>query len=145
MADKKALDVQRLNSKDDLEKIEFYNEMALVEVPVELLDELPLKNDYRSDSDRLNSVLNAIRWNGYNNRDPIIARMGRAGRWVIEDGGHRLTAAQQVTHEFWTNLFTKKVKYITFLIYETEHSYSKMHRGEGFKDTVKFEDKEIER
>lgn len=126
-AQPKIPDVFRLTSIEDLDHIPFVNEMALVEVPVELLQDLPLKNDERSESSRLSNVLNAIRWYGYNNRDPIIARIGRAGRWVIEDGGHRLTAARAVSHEFWTNLFGKKVKYITFLLYETEHSYSKLH------------------
>ncbi|MEM7621423.1 MAG: ParB N-terminal domain-containing protein [Pseudomonadota bacterium] len=123
--------VQRISKVDDIKNIEFHNEMALVEVPVSLLDKLPLKNDFRSNSSRLMKVLNAIRWNGYNNRDPVIARVGRAGRWVIEDGGHRLTAAKIVTREFWTNLLTRKIKYITFLLYETENSYSKLHEAEA--------------
>jgi len=111
--------VQWVESADDLTHVEFYEEMAEIEVPVSALDKLPFKNEDRGDSARLDFVMRSIRRDGYNNAEPIVVRLGRRGRWVIVDGGHRLTAARRVSKEFLTNLFTRKVKTVHFLLYKT--------------------------
>ncbi len=111
--------VQMVRSADELKSVEFYENMALIEVPVEALDSLPLKNDEREDDPRLKRILDAIRNDGYNNASPIIVRIGRRGNWVVVDGGHRLTAARKVAREFWPNLFRRKVRTLSFLVYRT--------------------------
>ncbi len=111
--------VQWVESVADLEQIQFYDDMAQIEVPVSALDKLPFKNEDRGDSARLDLVMRSIRRYGYNNADPVIVRLGRRGRWVIVNGGHRLTAARRVSKEFFTNLFRPKVKTIHFLLYKT--------------------------
>ena len=111
--------VQWVESAADLDHIQFYEDMAEIEVPVSALDKLPFKNEDRGDSDRLAVVMRAIRREGYNNADPIIVRLGRRGRWVIVDGGHRLTAARRVSKEFLTNICGPKVRTVSFLLYKT--------------------------
>lgn len=118
--------VQRLTRIEDLDKIEFVNDMAAVEVPIELLDKLPLKNDNRGESPRLEFVEQSIRDKGYNNLNPVICRIGRRGRWVVVDGGHRLTAARIVSREFFTNLFGDKVRNIYFLLFRTPLTNSRI-------------------
>ncbi len=126
---KRAPKWQVLRSINDLDKIAYVDGMAEVEVPIELVDKLPLKNHERHDSPRLRRLMAAIRANGYSSLEPIVVRIGRAGRWVIVDGGHRLTAAQLVAREYWANLFSPKVGRITFLVYKTPLSYSRLHDG----------------
>src|SRR5271170_23165 len=107
--------VQWVESAADLDRVQFYDEMAEIEVPVAALDRLPFKNEDRGGSERLEPVIRSIRRHGYNNAVPVIVRLGRRGRWVIVDGGHRLTAARRVSAEFFTNLFGRKVKTVHFL------------------------------
>jgi hypothetical protein len=74
--------------------------------------------------------MRSIRRDGYNNAVPIIVRLGRRGRWVIVDGGHRLTAARRVSRELLTNLFGRKVKTIHFLLYRTPLTNSRLNEPE---------------
>jgi len=116
---------QVLRSINDLDKIEYVDGLAEVEVPIELVGKLPLKNHERVDSPRLRTLMAAIRARGYSSMEPIVVRIGRAGRWVVVDGGHRLTAAQHVAREYWANLFSPKVGRLSFLVYKTPLSYSR--------------------
>lgn len=109
----------------------FDDGVAAVEVPIEVVRGLRLKNHERQDSPRLDNVTRSIRDRGYLPTDPIIARVGQRGKWVIVDGGHRLTAAQRVADEFWTNLFDQKVHNLYFLLFETERSWTKVKRPPG--------------
>jgi hypothetical protein len=122
--------VQWVESATDLDHLEFYQDMAEIEVPVAALDKLPFKNEDRGDSVRLDMVMRSIRRDGYNNAEPIIVRLGRRGRWVIVDGGHRLTAARRVSREILTNLFGRKVKTIHFLLYRTPLTNSRLNEPE---------------
>jgi ParB-like nuclease domain len=122
--------VQWVESAADLDHVEFYGDLAEIEVPVSALGNLPFKNEDRGDSARLSAVMSAIRRDGYNNAEPIIVRLGRRGRWVIVDGGHRLTAARRVSKEFFTNLFGPKVKTIHFLLYRTPLTNTRLNEPE---------------
>ena len=122
--------VQWVETATDLDHLEFYQDMAEIEVPVAALDRLPFKNEDRGDSVRLDEVMRSIRRDGYNNADPIIVRLGRRGRWVIVDGGHRLTAARRVSREVLTNLFGRKVRTIHFLLYKTPLTNSRLNEPE---------------
>ncbi|MEO1292148.1 MAG: ParB N-terminal domain-containing protein [Pseudomonadota bacterium] len=121
--------VQYIHNKEEIDGIVFKEGMAAVEVPVALLDELPLKNDRREVSDRLERLERSIRDRGYVPMEPIIARIGQKGRWIVIDGGHRITAARRIRNEFWTNLFGRKIYTLYFLLFETPRSWSKMKRA----------------
>lgn len=121
---------QRVAHAEDLANITFVNDMAEIDVPVDALDVLPLKNDERCDSPRLHHLMGAIRHHGYCSVEPVIVRLGRRGRWVVVDGGHRLTAARRVAKEFFANLFGRKVRYIHFLLYRTPLSESRLGEPE---------------
>lgn len=126
MAERAYPAVQWVESADDLGHITFDDDIAEIEVPIEAIDLIPFKNAWRGDSRRLRQVADSIRRNGYNNAEPIIVRLGRRGRWVIVDGGHRLTAAQKVAKEFWTNLFGRKVRTIRFILFRTPLSLTRI-------------------
>ncbi len=130
---KKLPKYQKISSVADINDIEFVDGLAEVEVPVKLLSELPLKNHERSDSPRLISLLKRMRSEGYSSSEPVIVRVGRQGRWVVVDGGHRLTAADRISKEFWTNLIHKKIGPLIFYVYETPMSYSKMKKHPKFR------------
>lgn len=118
--------VQRVTCAEDLTNVTFHDDMAEIVVPIEAIDKLPFKNEFRSDSKRLRAVERQIRYHGYNNFEPVIVRLGRRGRWVIVNGGHRVTAARRISKEFFTNLFEKKVQNIHFLLYRTPLSNSRI-------------------
>ena len=128
MEGKTAHAVQRLKTVEDIDDIVFEDGMAAVEVPVELLRHIEFKNDARGESPRLDAVEQSIRDRGYVPTDPIVARIGQKAKWIIIDGGHRLTAARAVAEEFWTNLLQRKVRTLYFLLYETERSWRKVGR-----------------
>lgn len=131
---KKPPKLQRIRSANDVKRVTFVDGIAEVEVPIELVELLPLKHDERNESPRLQSVERSIRAKGYSSLDPIVCRVGALGRWVVVDGGHRLTAAQHVSKEFWTRLWGRDLGAITFILFETEHSYSKL--DDGRKPTI---------
>ena len=120
--------VQYLSSIEDLGGISFVDGLAAVEVPIEIVRQIPFKNDYRDRSPRLIRIEKSIRNRGYDNTLPIIVRVGQKGRWVIVDGGHRLTAARTVASEFWSNLLSKKVRTLYFLLFTTPRSWAKVKR-----------------
>jgi hypothetical protein len=120
--------LSRISKAEDLAEIDFADGVAEVEVPIELIDIIPLKHYERLNSPRLLSVINAIRREGYSSLEPIVCRVGRRGNWIVIDGGHRVTAAKKVSQEFFTNLFGQKVGDLTFVLFHTPMSYSKLKR-----------------
>jgi len=120
--------VQYLNAVEDIDRITFADGLAAVEVPIALIDALPLANEIRDDDPRGKALERAIRARGYASLDPIICRIGMKGRWVVVDGGHRISAARKVAREFWTNLLWPKVRTLYFLLFTTEGSWSKVKR-----------------
>ncbi|MEM8630186.1 MAG: ParB N-terminal domain-containing protein [Pseudomonadota bacterium] len=116
----------RVKRAEDLERIPFQDGVAAIEMPAKLIKCVELKNDYRGDSRRLEALKATIRRDGFQPFEPIVARIGRKGRWVIIDGGHRLTAAREIMDEFWTNLFGTKVKIFYFVLFTTEDSWAKV-------------------
>lgn len=119
-------EIQRVERLEDLERIVFVDDTAKITVPIKSVDILPLKNEERTRDPRFKAVIRSIRRHGYDNFDPIVVRLGRRGRWVIVDGGHRLTAARIVAREFFTNLFHKKVQDIYFLLFRTPLSNTRI-------------------
>ncbi|MEQ8825044.1 MAG: ParB N-terminal domain-containing protein [Filomicrobium sp.] len=118
--------LSRIKSPEDVLTIEFADGIAEVEVPIELLDSVPLKHFERQNSPRLRTLVESIRRNGYSSLEPIICRVGALGNWVVIDGGHRITAARSVSQEVFTNLFQRKVGDLTFILFQTPMSYSKL-------------------
>jgi hypothetical protein len=125
-----AAPTQRLKQAEDAGAIEFVDDVANVEVPIEVLDQLPLKNADRSDGPRLRRVLRSIRRHGYDNFESVRVRIGRRGRWVVHDGGHRLTAARRVAGELMANLFRRKVRFVRFFLFKTPISNSRIGEPE---------------
>jgi hypothetical protein len=121
----------RIRSEADLDRIPFTDGMAAVEVPARLLDRLELKNFERGESPRLAALERSIRARGFRPTEPITARVGRKGRWVVVDGGHRITAARHVLREFWTNLFGNKVETLYFVLFTDPESWTKVAPPEG--------------
>jgi len=130
---RKAPAVFRVRSEGDLDKIPFVDGMAAVEIPSDLLDKIEFKHHDRGDSERLKALERSIRRNGYTPVEPITARIGRKGRWVVMNGGHRLTAARHVMREFWTNLFGRKVETLYFVLFLNPDSWSRTNMPEGIE------------
>lgn len=125
MAEQKVPKLFRVRTKEDLSRIPFENGVAAVEVPARLLRKIDFKNYARGDSPRLDALRRSIRARGYQPLEPITVRIGKKGRWIVLDGGHRLTATQQVMREFWTNLFRPKVNSLYFVLFADEASWRK--------------------
>ncbi|MEL6196520.1 MAG: ParB/Srx family N-terminal domain-containing protein [Pseudomonadota bacterium] len=123
----KAPAMQRVQTVNDLYDIAFSQDgLAAVEVPFAMLPCLPLVGAERNVSPRLDAVVASMRRRGYQANDPIICRIGMKGRWVVVDGGHRITAARIVGEEFWANLFGRHVRSLYFLLFTTPDSWSKL-------------------
>lgn len=110
--------VKMMHSVRDLGQIEFANGVAEVDVPIELLDQLPLVGDERPDTERLERLMRDIRKQGYGGEPRIVIQLDGAGRWIVIDGGHRITAARRIAREFWSNLFSRKVTMLHFVIHQ---------------------------
>ncbi len=118
--------IQYLSQPADLGRIRFVDGIAAVEVAWPLIRHIRFKNDVRECSPRLERVLSSIRANGFVPVDPIVAMIGQKGKWIVVDGGHRLTAARMVAEEWLTNLFEQKVRSLYFLLYTTPRSWRKV-------------------
>ncbi len=121
----------RITCREDLDRIVFVDDVAEVEVPVHLLGILRLKHDERLNSPRLEAVMRSIRRKGYSSLAPIICKIGARGRWVVMDGGHRLTALRMVSRSFWVRLFRRDLGDVTFILYRTQRSGSKIDDASG--------------
>lgn len=115
----------RITRREDLAEITFVDDVAEVEVPVHLIGILPLKHHERLDSPRLDAVVRSIRRQGYSSLAPIVCKIGARGRWVVMDGGHRLTALRMVSRSLWTRLFRRDLGDVTFVLYRTDRSDTK--------------------
>ncbi len=104
----------------DIEDLEFIDGLAELRIPAKLLGKRPLKNHERGNRAGLCILLRPICVNSYSSIEPIVVRIGRRGRWVIVDSGHRLTTGTPVAGVIWTNLFSKKVSPVIFHVYETQ-------------------------
>lgn len=122
----KAPPVQRIATTEDLARLTFEDGVAAVTMPVEMLEHIEFKNDHRENGPRMAQLERSIMERGYVPLDPIIARIGQKGKWVVVDGGHRLTAARRVATSFWANLFHRKVGDLYFLLFTGPRSWAKM-------------------
>ena len=118
--------VQYLTDASRRDQLQFTDGMAAVEAPIWVVRQIPFRNDERERSRRLRRVERSIRVHGYNNAKPIICRVGAKGRWVVIDGGHRLNAARTVSAEWWSNLWTLKVRTLYFILFTSALSWSKL-------------------
>jgi hypothetical protein len=118
--------IQYVCRVEDIDRIEFTDGLAAVMVAAPLLDELPLVGEHRAESEKLARLRRSIRVRGFVPTDPIICRVGMKGRWVVVDGGHRITAARQVMRETWCNLWGPKVAELYFLLFTTPGSWKKL-------------------
>lgn len=116
--------LQRVGDMEALSALRFEDGIAAVEMPWTLARRIRFKNSQRSGGPRLDRLAAAIRRDGFQPFDPIIVRIGRKGRWIVVDGGHRLTAAARVDREWWPNLYRRKVNTLYFLVFTTHRSWS---------------------
>ena len=126
MPDTKQPGVEVIRRPEDLDRIEFHDGLAAVEVPFELLEHIPFAGEKREGGPRLERIIRSIRRDGYRPVDPVVCRIGMKGRWVVVDGGHRITAARRVGREWWSNLCRPKVRWLYFLLFTTPGSWSKV-------------------
>lgn len=124
--------IQRVRDLGDIAKLDFSNDVAAVMVPSELLPRIQFKNHLRERSPRLDALRASIRSKGFQPTQPIIARMGQKGRWVIVDGGHRITALMTTLNRPWRRskwlrpLFRQDFGDVYFLLYKTPRSFTKL-------------------
>ncbi|MGF1446290.1 MAG: hypothetical protein ACFBRM_08815 [Pikeienuella sp.] len=123
--------IQYLARIEDIDQITFSDGLAAVEVPAELLPDLPLVNDRRLPGPRLARVIASMRSHGYASTAPIICRIGMKGRWVVLDGGHRITAARILMRSCLSRLLGRRLGTLYFLLYTTEGSWKKVRRIAG--------------
>ena len=88
--------LQHLTTRGQLNRIVFEEGLATVTVSAPLVLKLRLKNAQRHDEVRLARLRRSIAQNGYGGGAPVICRIGQKGKWVVLDGGHRLTALRQL-------------------------------------------------
>ncbi|MGF1551110.1 MAG: hypothetical protein ACFBWO_01250 [Paracoccaceae bacterium] len=119
--------LQRVETVCDLHDIRFGAEgFASVEVPFELLDRLPLVGAERGPTPKLMALVALMRRRGFPADTPIVCRIGMKGRWVVLDGGHRITAARIVGRDRWARLFGRRIERLHFLLFTTPESWSKL-------------------
>jgi hypothetical protein len=90
------LPLQHLGKARDLQAITFADGLATVSVDATLLRKIRFKNARRHDARRVAELRRRIAAHGYIPTTPVICRIGQKGKWVVVDGGHRLTALRQL-------------------------------------------------
>ena len=95
------LPLQHVRTRNDLDRIAFADGLATVAVEAPLLRHIRFKNARRNDAARIAALRSRIATYGYVGTTPIICRIGQKGKWVVVDGGHRLTALHQLYSENW--------------------------------------------
>ncbi len=95
------LRLQRLTAPADLDGIVFEEGLATIEFSAELLPHIRFKNARRGDEARLETLMRRIERDGYVPLTPVICRIGRKGKWVVVDGGHRLSALKRLYQRSW--------------------------------------------
>ena len=98
------LPLQRVDTVQDLRAIAFTRGLAAVMVSSSVLPRIAFKNHQRTGSLRVEALAERIADYGYQPRDPIICRIGRRGKWVVVDGGHRLSALARQQDIGWRGL-----------------------------------------
>lgn len=90
------LPLQHLSRPRDLAQIRFVEGLATVSVDATLLRRIRFKNARRNDMARIAELRRRIAAYGYIPTTPVICRIGQKGKWVVVDGGHRLTALKHL-------------------------------------------------
>jgi hypothetical protein len=90
------LPLQHLSRPGDLDRIRFSDGLATVSVDATLLPRIRFKNARRNDLARVADLRRRIATHGYIPTTPVICRIGQKGKWIVVDGGHRLTALRQL-------------------------------------------------
>lgn len=109
--------VQVIRTPADLSRITFEDGVAALEVRITLLDRIRFKNWRRGRSGRLSRLVRSIGDHGFNPAEPIIARVGRRGKWVVIDGGHRVTALKRLTGGFFARLLRRDYGYMYVILF----------------------------
>ena len=86
------LPLQRIERKRDLKRIAFTDGFALILFDARLIPEIRFKNDARADAARVRRLARVIAARGYDSSQPVVCRIGQKGKWIVVDGGHRLSA-----------------------------------------------------
>ncbi|MEM6488772.1 MAG: hypothetical protein AAF677_10990 [Pseudomonadota bacterium] len=124
--------IQRIATVNDLYEIRFSADgLAAVEVASALLDCLPLVGAERSGGPRLTALVELIRRRGFRSDDPIVCRIGMRGRWVLMDGGHRITALRILRRDWLARLFGPRIDTLYFLLFTTPDSWCKLRPPPG--------------
>jgi hypothetical protein len=95
------LPLQRVRTRADLQGIAFEDGLAALLVDATLLEDIRFKNARRGDAERIGRLVRRIAAQGYVPTTPVICRVGRKGKWVVVDGGHRLTALKALYRRNW--------------------------------------------
>ncbi|SEA45370.1 ParB N-terminal domain-containing protein [Rubrimonas cliftonensis] len=106
------LPMQYVMRRRDLGRIRFSADLAMVMVHEAVLPAIVFKNAERADGARLRRLMRLISARGYVPTAPIICRIGQKGKWIVVDGGHRLTALRLLREERWT---TRLIWFFEFL------------------------------
>jgi hypothetical protein len=123
--------MQRVVRAADIVDLKFQDGVAALTCPIAMLAHLPIKNAEREPSPRLDAVTRSIRNHGYTAEQPIVCRIGRKGRWIVVNGGHRLTALRRINASCWRRLVGPMRGEVYFLLFETARSWKKTGRPEG--------------
>lgn len=112
--------VRRISRPEELRALVFRDGVAALMIPWRIAKDLPLRGAHRPRSRRLDRLVRSVRAKGYSPAEPILCRVDPDGRWMVIDGGHRLTAARQVAGEVWCNLFGPRVRDLYFLVFAAD-------------------------
>lgn len=124
--------IQRIRRAEDLDKIIFEDGVAALEVPIALLPRIRFKNHVRQPSARLDAVKRSIRNRGWSPLEPIVARRTRKGKWLILDGGHRVTALRDLLQSLacrWFGLRRRPVSGALYVILHERRRRKRRVRG----------------
>jgi hypothetical protein len=114
--------VAQIANPEELAFVDFDDERAVIDVPGAMLGFMPFEVQEPVDNAAVRDEIERIRAFGYKSAEPITLEPRPGGRWAVDDhDATRFLAARKVAGELMSNLFSRKVPNVRFVLLATSY------------------------
>ena len=114
--------VAQIANPEELAFVDFDHERAVIDVPGAMLNFMPFEVQDPVDNEVLNDEIEKIRAFGTKTDEPITLEPRPGGRWVVDaHDAARFMAARKVAGELMSNLFSRRVRSVRFVLLATSY------------------------
>ena len=114
--------VAQIANPEELAFVDFDDERAVIDVPGAMLAFMPFEVQEPVDNEAVKGEVERIRAFGYTSAEPITLEPRPGGRWAVDaHDAVRFIAARNVAGELMSNLFSRKVPNVRFVLLATSY------------------------